>query len=41
VKFLKSKDGVAMVQLGDNASCERAIKNVNGSFVFGHKILMG
>lgn len=41
VKFLKSKEGVAMIQLGDNASCERAIKNINGCFVFGQKLLLG
>lgn len=30
-----------MIQLGDNASCERAIKNINGIFVFGQKMLLG
>lgn len=41
VKFLKSKEGSAMVQLGDNASCERAMKNLNNSFFFGNKMQLG
>lgn len=41
VKFLKSKDGVAMVQLGDNASCQRVIQNLNNSFIFGGKVSLG
>lgn len=38
IKFLKSKEGTAMVQLGDPASCERAIKNLSNCFFFGKKL---
>ena len=41
VKFLKSRGGVAMVQLGDYVSCERAANALNGTFLFGRKILIG
>ena len=41
IKFLKSKEGSAMVQMGDNASCDRAMKNLNGSFIFGNKLMLG
>ena len=30
-----------MVQMGDNASCDRAMKNLNGSFIFGNKLMLG
>jgi len=38
VKFLKSKDGSAMVQLGDKIACERALRNLNNIVIFGSKI---
>jgi heterogeneous nuclear ribonucleoprotein L len=38
IKFLKSKEGAAMVQMGDPASCDRAMQNLNGSAVFGSPI---
>lgn len=38
IKFLKSKEGVAMVQMGDNASCRRAIDNLNGCYIFDSKL---
>ena len=43
VKFFKDIDvnGVSMVQLGDFASCDRAVENINGSFFFGNIMLMG
>lgn len=41
VKFLKSKEGCAMVQMGDGAAVERAIQNLNNSFFFGCKMQLG
>jgi heterogeneous nuclear ribonucleoprotein L len=41
VKFLKSKEGCAMVQMGDAASVERALHNLNGAFFFANKIQVG
>ena len=38
VKFLKSKEGAAMVQMGDNRSVERAIFNLGGQTLFGNKL---
>ncbi|KAK3774192.1 hypothetical protein RRG08_001327 [Elysia crispata] len=38
VKFLKSKEGSAMVQLGDPISVERAIANLSNAFFFGNKL---
>jgi len=38
VKFLKSKEGSAMIQLGDHASCERAITNLHNSIIFENKL---
>ncbi|KAI8787835.1 heterogeneous nuclear ribonucleoprotein L [Biomphalaria glabrata] len=38
IKFLKSKEGSAMVQLGDPISVERAIANLNNAFCFGNKL---
>jgi len=38
VKFLKSKESSAMVQLGDPISCERAMANLNNVFFFGNKL---
>lgn len=34
IKFLKSKDGAAMVQMGDAAGCERVIQNLNNMTAF-------
>ena len=41
IKFLKTKEGTAMVQLGDPSCCERAMKNLNNCFFFGSKIQLG
>jgi heterogeneous nuclear ribonucleoprotein L len=41
IKFLKSKEGCAMVQLGDATAVDRAIHNLNGAFFFGNKIQVG
>nr|KAG5714502.1 hypothetical protein BaRGS_006948 [Batillaria attramentaria] len=38
IKFLKSKEGAAMVQLGDGISVERAIQNLHNCFFFGSKL---
>jgi heterogeneous nuclear ribonucleoprotein L len=41
IKFLKSKEGVAMVQMGDSASCRRAIDNLNNCYIFNCKLVLG
>ncbi|XP_067132985.1 heterogeneous nuclear ribonucleoprotein L-like isoform X1 [Centruroides vittatus] len=41
VKFLKSKEGCAMIQMGDPLSVERTIANLNGVKFFGSKIQLG
>lgn len=41
VKFLKSKEGCAMVQMGDAASVNRAIQNLNNCYFFGTKMQLG
>jgi heterogeneous nuclear ribonucleoprotein L len=41
VKFLKIKDGVAMVQMGDHVACQRAIDLLSGNFAFGSKLSLG
>jgi heterogeneous nuclear ribonucleoprotein L len=41
VKFLKTKEGCAMVQLGDSAAVERAISNLNNTIFFGTKMQLG
>ncbi|XP_055352804.1 heterogeneous nuclear ribonucleoprotein L-like [Paramacrobiotus metropolitanus] len=38
VKFLKSKEGSAMIQMGDTISMRRAIENLHGITAFGSKI---
>lgn len=38
IKFLKSKEGVCMVQMGDGFSAERVIQNLTNSFIFDSKI---
>ncbi|KAK7103356.1 hypothetical protein V1264_018272 [Littorina saxatilis] len=38
IKFLKSKEGAAMVQLGDGISVERAIQNLHNCFFFGSEL---
>lgn len=38
VKFLKSKENSAMIQMGDKLACERALRNLNNIVVFGNKI---
>ncbi|UYV74984.1 HNRNPLL [Cordylochernes scorpioides] len=41
IKFLKSKEGCAMVQMGDPVSVERCISNLNHSFFFNSKMQLG
>jgi len=37
IKFLKSKEGGAMVQMGDAAACDRVIQYLNNTTAFGSK----
>jgi len=41
IKFLKTKEGCAMVQLGDSAAVERSIANLNNVSFFGTKMQVG
>ncbi|KAF7488369.1 Heterogeneous nuclear ribonucleoprotein L [Sarcoptes scabiei] len=41
VKFLKSKEGCAMVQMGDSISVERCITSLNKVSFFGHEMQLG
>ncbi|XP_064484874.1 heterogeneous nuclear ribonucleoprotein L-like isoform X2 [Ornithodoros turicata] len=41
VKFLKSKDGCAMVQMGDPLAVERAVGHLNNALFFGSKMQLG
>ncbi|KAJ8266312.1 hypothetical protein GJAV_G00128970 [Gymnothorax javanicus] len=38
VKFMKSKPGAAMVEMGDCCAADRAITHLNNSFLFGQKL---
>ncbi|KAF7650809.1 hypothetical protein LDENG_00120250 [Lucifuga dentata] len=38
VKFMKSKPGAAMVQMGDCYAVDRAITHLNNNFLFGQKL---
>jgi len=41
VKFLKTKEGCAMVQMGDGLAVERVVSNLNNSTFFGAKMQLG
>lgn len=41
VKFLKTKEGCAMVQMGDNLAVERVVANLNNTNFFGSKMQLG
>lgn len=41
VKFLKSKAGVAMIQMSDAAAAERVIHHLNNTYFFDSKMQMG
>jgi hypothetical protein len=38
VKFMKSKPGAAMVEMGDCYAVDRAISHLNNNFLFGQKL---
>ncbi|XP_038148176.1 heterogeneous nuclear ribonucleoprotein L-like isoform X3 [Cyprinodon tularosa] len=38
VKFMKSKPGAAMVEMGDGYAVDRAISHLNNTFLFGQKL---
>lgn len=38
VKFMKSKPGAAMVEMGDCYAVDRAITHLNNTYLFGQKI---
>ncbi|XP_014661989.1 PREDICTED: heterogeneous nuclear ribonucleoprotein L-like isoform X2 [Priapulus caudatus] len=40
-KFLKSKPGVAMIQMGDATAVERAIHHLNNTYYFDNKMQIG
>ena len=40
IKFLKSKEGSSMIQMGDQLSCDRAIKNLNNTYMFGNVMIL-
>jgi heterogeneous nuclear ribonucleoprotein L len=41
IKFLKTKEGCAMVQMGDALAVERAVSNLNNTNFFGSKMQLG
>jgi len=41
IKFLKTKEGCAMVQMGDALAVERAVGNLNNTTFFGCKMQLG
>lgn len=41
IKFLKSKDGCAMVQMGDPLAVERAVGHLNNAQFFDTKMQLG
>ena len=41
VKFLKTKEGCAMVQMGDALAVERVVSNLNNTPFFGSKMQLG
>lgn len=41
VKFLKSKEGCAMIQMGDSGSVENSIRHLNNVIFFGKKMQLG
>lgn len=41
IKFLKSKEGCAMVQMGDPASVEKCVQSLNNLLFFGKKLQLG
>ena len=41
VKFLKTKEGCAMAQMGDGLAVERVVANLNNTMLFGSKMQLG
>jgi heterogeneous nuclear ribonucleoprotein L len=41
IKFLKTKEGCAMIQLGDSLAVERAVQNLNNVQLAGSKLQLG
>ncbi|KAK7077530.1 hypothetical protein SK128_017827, partial [Halocaridina rubra] len=41
IKFLKTKEGCAMVQMGDGLAVERAVANLNNTTFFNSKMQLG
>ncbi|KAK3082700.1 hypothetical protein FSP39_003104 [Pinctada imbricata] len=41
IKFLKSKEGSAMIQMGDSLALERCMQNLNYIHFFGSKVQLG
>jgi len=41
VKFLKTKEGCAMVEMGDGLAVERAVSNLNNNTFFGSQLTLG
>lgn len=41
IKFLKTKEGCAMVQMGDALAVERAVANLNNTTFFSCKMQLG
>jgi len=38
IKFLKTKEGAALVQMGDSVACERVINNLHGAYAFDSRM---
>jgi len=38
IKFLKTKEGAALVQMGDSVACERVINNLHGAQAFDNRM---
>ena len=38
IKFLKTKEGAALVQMGDSVACERVVNNLHGAYAFDSRM---
>jgi heterogeneous nuclear ribonucleoprotein L len=41
IKFLKTKEGCAMIQMGDGLAVERCVQNLNNVSLMGSKLQLG
>jgi hypothetical protein len=41
IKFLKTKEGCAMIQMGDGLAVERCVQNLNNVALMGSKLQLG